>query len=295
MSNYNINKRIAGLSLILLSSSVFFACKYDIEDLGPKATASFTVTPVAGQVNRYALVSNSQNTFIHEWDKATGQFIRGNATDTVYFSDKGTYTVRLLAYGPGGIDSAKQVITVAADDPAAQTPLKMLTNNGSKKWKLAPEASAMLIGPPDFSQTWWGNSTGDVTARSCQFNDEVTFNVNGAMIIDNKGDIWVDEEGGAAWPAGMPAIGCHPNSDIPAQFKAWTGGTFSFSLIGNTQLKVNGTGAYLGLYKAANPPDAAVTTPQSSITYQIVSISANRLVIKLDYGWGAWRFTYVPA
>ena len=70
-------------------------------------------------------------------------------------------------------------------------------------------------------------------------------------------------------------------------------GSFTFEVIDNNKLKVNGTGAHLGLYKAANPPEAAVTTPQASITYQIVSITATRMVLKIDYGWGAWKFTYV--
>jgi hypothetical protein len=114
------------------------------------------------------------------------------------------------------------------------------------------------------------------------------------MTFDSKGDFYVDEEAGAPHPAGMPAVGCYANSAIPAQFRAWANnGTFTFEVINNNQIKVNGTGAHLGLYKAANPPDAAVGSPQASITYSIVSITATRLVIKIDYGWGAWKFTYV--
>lgn len=284
-----------GLLVLLGSSTLFWACRYDVRDLGPKATAAFTVTPVAGQVNRYEIRSTSQNTFIHEWDKGNGSFVRGKTVDTLYFPDKGSYTVRLLAYGPGGIDSSRQVITVAADDPAALTPMKLLTANSTKKWKLAPQAGSLWIGPSDYSQTWWANSAADVATRSCLFNDEITFNVNGTMIMDTKGDFYVDEEGGNPHPAGMPAAGCYANSAIPAQFQAWTGGSHTFSIIGNNQLKVNGNGAYLGLYKAGNPPNAAVATPQSTITYQIVSLTANRLVVKLDYGWGTWQFTFVPA
>jgi hypothetical protein len=104
----------------------------------------------------------------------------------------------------------------------------------------------------------------------------------------------VDEEGGTPHPAGMPAIGCYANAAIPAQFQAWaTDGVFAFEVIGNNQLKVTGTGAHLGLYKAGTPPDAALAAPAASVTYDIVSITPTRMVLKLDYGWGAWRFTYV--
>jgi hypothetical protein len=295
MGNNNILTKFKWLLLICFSTGIFISCEYDVNELGPKATASFTVTPVAGQTNKYALASTSQNTFIHEWDKGNGQFVRGSSTDTVYFPAKGNYTIRLMAYGPGGVDVITQTIEVAADDPAAFTPLSILTGNSSRKWKLAPEANALWIGPPDFSQTWWGNSVGDISSRACQWNDEVTFNADGTVVIDNKGDFYVDEEGGVAWPTGMPSIGCHDNSEIPAAFSAWTGGEFTFTVIGDNQLKLNGTGAHLGLYKAATPPDAAVTTPQSSVTYRILSITNDKLVLLLDYGWGAWRFTYVPA
>ena len=285
-----------GLLLIILLSVVCLSCEYDMRDLEPKPKASFSVTPVSGQVNRYLLTSTSSNSFRFDWDKGSGAgYVQGKQVDTVYFPDKGTYTVKLLTYGQSGMDSTSQSIVVANDDPAAITPFKILTGNSSKKWKLAPEAGALLIGPADFSAVWWQNNTADVASRACLFNDEYTFNKTGStMVFDSKGDFYVDEEGGNPHPAGMPAVGCYANSAIPAQFQSWANNaTFTFEVIGNNKLKVNGTGSHLGLYKAANPPDAAVATPQSSITYDIVSLTSSRLVIKLDYGWGAWKFTYV--
>jgi len=289
-----INFRTAFL-LAVITSVVISACKYDVMELAAKPKASFTVTPVSGQVNKYLLTSTSTNSYRLDWDKATGAYVTGKQVDTVYFPDKGAYKIRLLAYGQSGMDTASQVINVANDDPAALTPYKMITGNSTKKWKLAPEAGALWIGPSDYSATWWANSLADVATRSCQFNDEWTFTKAGdVMSFDTKGDTWVDEEGGNPHPAGMPAVGCHPNANIPAQFQAWVAsGPFTFEVITNNKLKVNGTGAHMGLYKAANPPDAAVTTPQSSITYQIVSITQTRMVLKLDYGWGTWQFTFV--
>jgi hypothetical protein len=271
------------------------ACEYDVKDLAPKPVASFTVTPVAGQVNRYLLSSTSTNGYRYDWDKATGAFLEGKQVDTVYFPDKGTYTVKLLVYGHSGMDSASQVVNVAIDDPAAITPFKLLTGNASRKWKLAPEAGALLIGPPDFSATWWQNNVADITGRSCLFNDEYTFNKTGSVVnYDSKGDFYVDEEAGNPWPAGMPAVGCYANGAIPAQFQSWANsGNFTFEVINNNKLKITGTGAHLGLYKAGTPPDAALPAPAASVTYDIVSITATRLVLKLDYGWGAWRFVYV--
>jgi len=282
-----------------MASALLHSCKYDVKELGPKPVASFTVTPVSGQTNKFLLTSTSQNAFRFDWDKADGKgYVAGKQVDTAYFPDKGTYTVKLFTYGQSGIDSAMQTVNVAADDPAAQTPLKMLTGNSTKKWKLAPEAGALWIGPSDNSATWWQSTAGDVTGRSCQFNDELTFSKTGnTLAIDTKGDFYVDMEGATVWPADMPSpAGCYANSAIPTKYQAWAAGgnNFTFEVINNNKLKLNGAGAYLGVYKAGNPPNAAVTAPQSSITYDIVSITNNRLVVRLDYGWGAWRFTYVP-
>jgi hypothetical protein len=286
--------RCTGILIVAVSTMFFSACKYKVADLMPKPEASFTVTPVSGQVNKYLLTSTSTNSYRYDWDKATGTYIRGNQVDTVYFPDKGAYTVKLLAYGQSGMSTASQVINVAIDDPAAITPFKILTGNSTKKWKLAPEAGALWIGPSDYSATWWANNLGDVTSRSCLFNDEYTFTKTGSVFsVDTKGDFYVDEEAGNPHPAGMPPVGCYANTAIPAQFQAWTsGGPFTFTVVGN-DLKVIGTGAHLALYKAATPPDAAVGTPQSSVTYRIVSLTPTRMVLKLDYGWGTWQFTFV--
>ena len=290
-----IHKLTIPVLFISLFSAVFVSCKYDLKDLGPKPKASFTVTPITGQVNKYLLTSTSENSFRWDWDKGLGGgYVQGKQIDTAYYPDAGTYTVKLFVFGQSGIDSTSQQVVVAADDPAALTPFKILTGNSSRRWKLAPEAGALWIGP-DPSTTWWQNGLGDVTSRSCMFNDEYTFiKTNKVLTYDSKGDFYVDEEGGVPWPAGMPAVGCYANSAIPVQFQAWANSaSFSFDVINNNKLKVIGTGAHLGLYKAATPPDAAVTTPQASVTYDIVSITPARLVLKLDYGWGAWKFTYV--
>lgn len=283
----------SGLVAVLASAALLSACEYDVRELEPAPVASFTVAPIPGQVNKYLLTSTSTNAFMYEWDRGDGKgYVRTKSTDTAYFPDKGNYTVRLLAYGQNGMDTASQSISVAADDPAAQTPMKLLTGNGSKTWILdQPGGGALFIGPSDFSQTWWSNSAADVTARACQFNDEYTFSTNGTFSFDNKGDMWIDEEGGNVWPNDVGlTIGCHQSSEWPAKYATWGSGTHQFSIIGNNKLKVTGKGAHLGLYKAG---DAAITnTPEESITYDIISISATKLVIKKDYGWGAWRFTF---
>src|SRR5688572_19443473 len=168
------HKQQAAVIILLLFTFFFVSCEYDTRELSPKPVASFTVAPIPGMMNRYVLTSTSQNGFRFDWDKGAGSYVQGKAVDTVYFPDAGTYTVKLFVFGHTGIDSTSKTVTVAQDDPAALTPSKLLTGNSSRKWKLAPEAGALWIGP-DPNTTWWQNNTNDITARSCLFNDEYTF------------------------------------------------------------------------------------------------------------------------
>lgn len=286
---------IISVALIALSVLALGSCEYDKRELGPKPVASFTVTPIAGQVNKYLLTSTSSNAFRFDWDKADGSgFMRGKQVDTVYFPDKGTYNVKLLVFGESGIDSASQSVVVANDDPAALTPLKILTGNSSKTWILNPAAGALLVGD-NGGTVWWSSSAADVTAadRTCLFNDEYTFTKTGSFNFDAKGDMRVDDEGGNPWPTdiGLP-IGCFPMSSIPAQYQAWGSGNFTFSIIGNNVLRVTGTGAHLGLYKVGE--NGTTATPEPVINYDIVELTPTKLVVRKQYSWGQWRFTFVP-
>lgn len=289
-----INKNSLVTGAILVTTVSIFSCKYDVRDLSPTPDASFTITPVAGQTNKYLLSSTSSNAFRFDWDKADGKgFLQGKQVDTVYFPDKGSYNVKLLAYGQSGMDSAVQVVSVTADDPAAMTPLKALTANSSKTWVLAPIAGALEVGPPT-GAPWWTSGTADVTdsKRTCLFNDEYTFYKDGKFVFNDKGDFRVDDEGGAAWPTDIGlAIGCYNTTQIPAKYQAWGSGNYTFT-VNSSQLKVTGTGAHLGLYKVGETGTTA--TPESAITYEVLELTPDKLVVKKTYGWGYWKFTLRP-
>ena len=79
---------------------------------------------------------------------------------------------------------------------------------------------------------------------------------------------------------------------MPAAYKAWgSSDTRNFN-INATELKLIGTGAFLGLYKVGN--GAEVMVPQASVTYTIKELTATRLVVYINFGPGIWRFTLVP-
>ncbi|HEV7782554.1 MAG TPA: hypothetical protein VGO58_14870 [Chitinophagaceae bacterium] len=285
------------IPVILLSSLLFAGCKYDVTDLQPKPVASFTVTPVPGVSNKYVLTSNSQNGFRHDWDKGSGAYAQGKAIDTVYFPYQGAYTVRLFLYGQSGIDSAKQVITVAANDPAAcaGTQLGFITSCTSKKWKLDPDAAAYKVGPGPNDGSWWSNNTGDVVSRSCEFNDEYVFAFSAARTFsyDNKGDFYGDGY------LGDNSNTCQPSSNYTAAQAGWGSGSFTYNFTSNAgiaslgQLTVTGNGAHIGLQKVRNGGEVT-SGPASSITYDVLAMTHitvgnyDLLTLGVAIGGGGW-------
>ncbi len=184
----------------VVSSSLFFACKNGNSSLtlGPLPKATFTVTPITGKTNMYLLKSTTKGAFSWRWNIGDGSgWTDGSATDTAYYPQKGDYSVSLMVLSHGGFDTTAQSINVAQDDPnGCFGNKKFLTGCSSKTWILDPNPGALWIGPADFSATWWANNQADVATRSCQFDNEYTFNKDGSFTFNNNNDIWVDADSG---------------------------------------------------------------------------------------------------
>jgi PKD repeat protein len=284
----------------MFSTILFFSCKYKVKDLLPKPVASFTATPVAGIPNTYLLTSTSQNAFRYDWDKGNGNFAQGKSVDTAYFTFSGTYTVRLFVYGQSGVDSTSQVITVAASDPTAcvGTQLGFITSCTSKKWKLDPDAGAYKVGPGPNDGSWWSSGLGEVAGRSCEFNDEYTFefSANRIFTYDNKGDFFGDGY------LGNNTGTCQPSSNYTAVQAPWGSGSFTYNftkgagIAGLGQLTVVGLGAHIGLQKVRNGGENT-SAPATSITYDVLeathNVAGNYDLLTLGVAIGApgwWTF-----
>lgn len=262
-------------------------------DIGTKPKAAFTATPVSGKVNTYLLTSSTDDAFYFRWNIGDGGGARvGKKIDTAYYPDKGDYTIKLLVMSDGGIDSANIKVSVAADDPNGCAGRKaLLTGCTTKTWVLdQPGGGALWVGNPDGAQ-WWASGEGDVTARPCSFNDEYTFKKDGSFTRSVKGDIRVDDESNNPWPTdiGLP-IGCATMDQIPAKYKAWGDGNFTFKVIANSKLQVSGNGVYMGLYKAGENGTSGV--PENVITYDILEMTATKMVLNKKYDWGQWKITF---
>ncbi|MEM7368384.1 MAG: hypothetical protein AAF587_07250 [Bacteroidota bacterium] len=278
------------LALIIFS---FTACQPFVEeksDLGPPPTATFEV--LAGSTpNDFVLKNTTEGGFLTHWDLgANGQFEGSEVS--INFPFMGTYDVTMTTFNRGGSGSATQAITVTQDDPdACFGNFRFLTNCGERVWRLAQEENALHIGP-NLTETWWGNSSDDISSRSCHFDDKYIFRSNGEFEYDNNGDFWADSDAnGNIFPSElMIDVGCHPSSALPEAFKVWGSGVHGFSVT-NSTLTVSGEGAWIGLYKIGTTEE--VSSPQESVTFGILEISDNRMVIFADYGWGVWRVTLV--
>ncbi len=282
--------------MIAFAFITLMGCKPQVDDkidIGPLPTAAFDITPTASP-NKFTLTNKSVGTFLQKWDLGDGTTADSNVVLAVY-PRKGTYKVTLNAFGKGGMGTVSKDIVVAQDDVSACTGnIKLLTNCGTKRWKLAPEAGSLWVGPDaTFGTTWWGIPDLDIPKRPCMYNDEYVFSADGTFTYDSKGDFWADEEGGSPYPAAMGlSIGCQPTSAVPAAYKAWVESTPKKFAVTATDIKLIGVGAYMGLYKVAN--GALAPTPQATVTYTIKELTATRMVIYINFGVGVWRFTLVP-
>lgn len=153
-------------------------------------------------------------------------------------------------------------------------------------WRLAPAVGSLGVGPNQGDISWWSNSTGDVSVRSCLFDDSVKFEANGEMTHYMDGSTWVE-----GWQGATPD-GC--NTPV-APHDGTTNAPYTYaynSAIG--QLTVNGVGAHLGLAKVIN--GAEINTPAnaaSNITYLTAfSNNNNTLTLDISIGGGWWRFVY---
>ncbi|MET0637435.1 MAG: hypothetical protein ABWZ25_15495 [Chitinophagaceae bacterium] len=244
---------------VLLAMAVAISgCQPDkVKELGEPAASSFTIAPVTGKANTYALASTSTNAFGYAWDMGNGTYIKGGALDTAYFPTMGTYTVRLRAFGPGGSTVSEQTVTVTSDDLLNIPQFVLLT---AHSWKLDPAdgANAIIVGTEGNPGQYFGGGGLD----ACQKDDvytfgtdlKLTYNANGSTF--NAGNI-------------SPNYTCGTD-------RSYTDFVYAYSP------NVPAGSAGVGLITLnANVPDKFIgVTDISSNSYRIISISATNMVLR---------------
>jgi hypothetical protein len=150
-------------------------------------------------------------------------------------------------------------------------------------WVLDPVAAALAVGPTADNLTWWSNSAADVDTRACLFDDIWSFNEDGTFNIEMQGSTWLEGWQGVDEGCGTP-VAPHDGSN-PA--------TYSYDEVAQT-VTVVGDGAFLGLAKVHNTGEDG-NPADDTITYNIVSVDENYLVVNINFGPGYWQFRFRDA
>ena len=145
-------------------------------------------------------------------------------------------------------------------------------------WVFDPVAGAIAVGPTPENLIWWSSNDADVQLRSCLFDDIYRFNTDGSYEQIMQDQTWVESWQGVAEGCGA-AVAPHDGSN-PA--------TYTYT---ENTITVTGNGAFMGLAKVHNTGEDGLSG--GSITYNVVSVDENYLVVNIQYsGTSTWQFRF---
>jgi len=177
------------------------------------------------------------------------------------------------------------VVVTAQDGTTTQTYTVSYAYVSSPEgtWSFTPTAGAFMVGSGQGTGDYYTSTSGDVTARTCLFDDEYVFNADGSFENVLGSDTWLE-----SWQAGTPAEGC--GTPI-APHDGTNPATWSFNPSSGT-ITIVGDGAFLGLAKVTNTAQDG-SPLNNTITYIVTSISSTNMTLDINYGNGGegwWRF-----
>jgi PKD repeat protein len=302
-----------GLVLFAIAS-MFYACSPDAVNagLGTKPKADFTAI-VGADGHSVLLVNKSNISSMPYWAapdlNLSYSVLKGDSVKLNYVFP-GTYTIKLLVAGAGGLDSITKTVTTTKADPTAcssTNPLGFIASCTQRSWTMNPAPGAFKCGQFAGGGEWWSSGAQEVLDRSCAFNDTYTFKFNAAgdFVFDDKGDFFSDGYIGI-----NPTTTCQTVNQYTTAQKPWGSGNFKFTVLpgagvkGLGQLVVVGVGAHIGIPKAINGNETPNGATATSVTYDIWSMQHvtdpkgdyDLLMLTLHYGnWSAtegwWTFT----
>ncbi len=280
------------IHLIIFSCLLLFtACDPALEDkleIGTPPQADFTFDFIDPNNVKFTNTT-TDSYFISSWDFGTLGVQNGDAVEQ-NFGLIGDYEVKLTVFGEGGSSSRVETISITQNDPTACITTAQFLSCGEKVWQLDPAEGALWVGP-DPGTIWWQNAVSDVTDRACDWNDEYKFSIDGTYEYDSKGDLW-----GEGY-MGFPSEQCYDTSELPADRADWDSGVHAYEILPADgflpeRIRVIGSGAFIGLRKAAN--GAEVSYPQPEVTYDILDLRTENgkdiLELEVNFGGGLWRF-----
>ena len=161
-----------------------------------------------------------------------------------------------------------------------QEPVTFTPPTWAGDWILDPVAGALAVGPNAGSVgDWWSSSAGDVDTRACLFDDIHRFNADGSYEQIMQDQTWLE-----GWQEGQDGEGC--GTPI-APHNGSNAATYTYT---DTSVTVIGDGAFMGLAKVHNTGEDGVSGGE--ITYNVVSVDENYMVVNIAYGAGYWQFMF---
>lgn len=135
----------------------------------PEVDATFTVTPVEGQPNRFTLEAETINVLSSMWNTGDG-FYTGNMTEELFLPDAGTYTVYHTAVGRGGAtNTVSQDIVVEKSDPVAGNLVK------GGKFQSDEDRDQWTVLNISDSGTIWTFNDGSATVTGGGYNQQAIY------------------------------------------------------------------------------------------------------------------------
>lgn len=249
------------------------SCKKDNTDNGLKTDLqpTFTMTPVAGKNNTYAVANTTASSIATRWDFDKGAgFALGRSVDTVFFPDKGNYSVKMQAMGKGGIfyDATPQPVTIATSDPIAGNIVQggKFNAGDAANWTIHPISPGVSFAMADGKMVATGGNGGHAAvyqAISVQANKKYVF----GMTVSGSGatDTWFEVYFG---------------SDKPTAGADYSSGGKKFSLntwAGCGKSPFNGNIATIGCDGDLKDKNGAITFSQSGTVYLFIKTGGANL------------------
>ena len=242
--------------------------------------ASSTLDAIWGEDDYATLMVTTDNgstwTELYRWDANNNPGAAGASMPAIELSG---YGIAQFAFYAESSASNEDIDFFIDNFSIAEPPFDPPTWVGD--WVLDPVAAALAVGPTADNLTWWSNSSADVDTRACLFDDVWSFNEDGTFEIEMQGSTWLEGwQTGAGEECGTP-VAPHDGTN-PA--------TYSYDDAAQT-VTVVGDGAFLGLAKVHNTGEDG-NPVDDTITYNIVSVDENYLVVNINFGPGYWQFRF---
>ena len=128
---------------------------------------------------------------------------------------------------------------------------------------------------------YWQSNLYTLGERQSLYNDIYALKTDGTFENQHDGETWLEPFQGVSEEGSGTPVYPHDGNNI---------GQWAYNP-DNQTLIINGKGNYLGLAKAANGFE--LTDPNDapdSITYTVISITSNRLVVEIESGNVLWKF-----